>query len=110
MPRRWPPERIARLRRGLFPMPHPEPLQSAAQREIDDEGEPERVVAELRKEREMDGEEGHRGDGARGQHAACGQHSDENAVVEEGGDAGQRNQQNPRQIGLRSLDNEGFRG
>ena len=68
------------------------------------------MVAILREEGEINREEGHRGDGARGQHAACGQHSDENAVVEEGGDTSQRNQQNPRQIGLCSLDDEGFRG
>lgn len=46
------------------------------------------MVAKLREEGEINREEGHRGDGARGQHAACGQHSDENAVVEEGGDTG----------------------
>ena len=78
-------------------------LHQPSQCEIDDEGEPQRMITPDREQGEVESEEHHRGNCRGDEHAACLQQTDEDAIVDECRHAGHRNQQCPRQILHRSI-------
>ena len=78
-------------------------LHQPSQCEIDDEGEPQRMITPDREQGEVEPEEYYCGNCRGDEHAACLQQTDEDAVVDECRHAGHRNQQCPRQILHRSI-------